>query len=782
MIRTSVTALFITLLVVSSTKARPNKKPKQVVPLIECDVRAGKVNLPEFIAKCPANCRESKQPVYGSEVYASISSICNAAIHSGIITNMGGKVIVSKMAGQSSYRGSFSYGVRSLSLPKWRESFKVSVGKPRKGVLYPSTLDYATARQTSVSTELREADVSSETVAQPKVAEATTTAPPTTSGPLPTTNSRAAVYKVRDDGSSRPFTAGMGAATGPGQTLSVPVQGSAQGMNRQDPLSALRRHSGTSSVPVYNRLQAVDPERNPQTGPPNPTFVRRDWPPPPYMYPDWFSAPRPPAGADIGHAGHSWRGLETSETAERNSRPNIPDYDHWQYGFQPWAGEHDTSRNPLPDTTHTRFKPIDAWTVEGDPLNTGPGMPENEPLPSIPEPVSQGDPSCKVDLAFLMDGSWSIGRRRFQIQKDFLSAVSQAVSVGVAGPMMGIVQYGDDPVTEISLKTFLNPRDLTAAIANINQKGGLSNVGKALSYINEHYFTDGNGNRGGAPNVVVVLVDGWPTDRVAEASRLARESGINIFFVTIEGPDEQEKRNVVEADFVDKAVCRTNGFFSLPVPSWFELRAAVRPLVKRVCDTDRLVCSKTCLNANDMAFVIDGSSSVGTGNFRTVLQFVANVTREFEISDTDTRVGAVQYTYEQRLEFAMGQHDSKARLLDAIQAIEYWSGGTSTGAAIAYASEQLFSQSKPNKRKIMIVITDGRSYDDVRTPALALHRSGVTAYSVGIAWAAQEELEYIATDPDKEHSFFVEEFDHLHKFVPKLIHNICQEFNSQPRN
>lgn len=173
-----------------------------------------------------------------------------------------------------------------------------------------------------------------------------------------------------------------------------------------------------------------------------------------------------------------------------------------------------------------------------------------------------------------------------------------------------------------------------------------------------------------------------------------------------------------------QAVCRTNGFFSLPVSSWFALRKAVQPLVKRVCDTDRLVCSKTCLNANDIAFVIDGSSSVGTGNFRTVLQFVANVTREFEISDTDTRVGAVQYTYEQRLEFAFGQYNNKAELLNAIKRINYWSGGTSTGAAITYAAEQLFSKSKPNKRKIMIVITDGRSYDDVRAPALAVHRQG----------------------------------------------------------
>uniref|UniRef100_A0A452IUN0 VWFA domain-containing protein n=1 Tax=Gopherus agassizii TaxID=38772 RepID=A0A452IUN0_9SAUR len=354
---------------------------------------------------------------------------------------------------------------------------------------------------------------------------------------------------------------------------------------------------------------------------------------------------------------------------------------------------------------------------------------------------------------------------------------------------MGIVQYGDDPSTEFNLKTHANSRDVKNAIEKIPQKGGRSNVGKALSFVNKNFFLDSNGNRGGAPNVAIVLVDGWPTDKVEEASRLARESGINIFFVTIEGADENEKQNLItlyiielNPHYAQKAVCRTNGFYSINVPSWFNLRKVVQTLVKRVCDTDRLACSKTCLNSADIGFVIDGSSSVGTGNFRTVLQFVANISKEFEISDTDTRIGAVQYTYEQRLEFGFDKHSTKQDVLNAIKQINYWSGGTSTGAAISYASEQLFSKSKPNKRKIMILITDGRSYDDVRVPAMTAHQNGVISYSVGIAWAAQDELESIATDPDKEHSFFVDEFDYLYKFVPRIIQNICTEFNSQPRN
>ncbi|XP_062422663.1 vitrin isoform X4 [Pungitius pungitius] len=719
MIRSSLAAICLALLLSCACWAKPNgsknKKPKQVVPSIDCDVRAGKINLPEFIAKCPAQCKETKQQVYGTGVFASISSICNAAIHSGVITNAGGKVIVRKMAGQNIYKGSNSNGVRSLSLPKWRESFVVSVGKPKKGVIYPSTLDYVPSRPTYVKPTpptTTAPEPTTTTTPEPTTTTTTTLAPTTTTtAPPPTTTKpRAAVHKVRDAGSSHPYLA------------------SRQSQNEQGkrPVQVFRGSTYPNRFP--QRASAGPGPRRPEAGSP----IRRQ--------------PSSPVGP-----------VPRSTDAEGNRKV------------------------PL-DTTQTRVEPVDAWKPDTNPYESGFNVRQQEPAPRAPELVSQGDPNCMVDLAFLMDGSWSIGKRRFQIQKDFLSEVAQVISVGVAGPMMGIIQYGDEPVTEISLKSYSNSREVKSAVEKIGQKGGLSNVGKALSYINKHYFSDANGNRGAAPNVAVVLVDGWPTDKVEEASRLARESGINIFFVTIEGADDSEKQNLVETNFVDKAVCRTNGFFSLPVTSWFALRKAVQPLVKRVCDTDRLVCSKTCVNANDIAFVIDGSSSVGTGNFRTVLQFVANITQEFEISDTDTRVGAVQYTYEQRLELGFGQYNSKAELLNAIKRINYWSGGTSTGAAITFAAEQLFSKSKPNKRKIMIVITDGRSYDDVRVPALAVHRQGVIAYSIGIAWAAQDELEYIATDPDKEHSFFVDEFDNLYKFVPKIIHNICQEFNSQPRN
>ncbi|KFV14095.1 Vitrin, partial [Pterocles gutturalis] len=689
--------VFLTCTYAAKEATKKMKKAKLYVPQIDCDVKAGKIINPEFIAKCPPGCQDVKYRVYGTDIYASFSSVCNAAIHSGIIDNTGGKILVQKVAGHSGYRGSFSNGVRSLSLPRWRESFLVSEGKPRKGVTYPSALEYSSSKSTAVKSgnhrvlvhtgDTVHKEYQTSPVPTPATQMATTTPTPTTTTTDPSTTT------------PKPTTT-------PATTRTATVAAAAK------------------TRPGLHRVRDI-----------------------------------------------AFRGTSTSASNRNILRPNT--------GIQrqePVAAFRRAASSPAHLAMET-----DLWKPGLSLLDTGFSSKE-ELNPKPLESISQGNPNCKVDLSFLMDGSWSIGKRRFQLQKQFLGNVARVLGIGTAGPLMGIVQYGNDPSTEFNLKTYTNSKDLRNAIEKIPQKGGLSNVGKALSFVNKNFFSDANGNRGGAPNVVVVMVDGWPTDRVEEASRLARESGINIFFVTIEAAIESEKQNIIEPNFVDKAVCRTNGFYSINVPSWFSLHKVVQPLVKRVCDTDRLVCSKTCLNSADIGFVIDGSSSVGTGNFRTVLQFVANISKEFEISDTDTRIGAVQYTYEQRLEFGFDKYSTKQDVLSAIKRISYWSGGTSTGAAISYASEQLFSKSKPNKRKIMILITDGRSYDDVRVPAMAAHQDGVIAYSVGVAWAAQEELEAIATDPDKEHSFFVDEFDHLYRFVNQLIQNICTEFNSQPRN
>ncbi|XP_048452391.1 vitrin isoform X2 [Rhincodon typus] len=728
---------FVLLLTsVGGIKEKGRKSKRTPVPQIDCDIRAGKIKVSEFVARCPPGCLGTQQAVWGTDIYASISSVCGAAIHSGVIDNSGGKIHVRKVPSSSSYKGTFSYGVRSLSLPRWRESFVVSGPKQQKGVTYPSILEFLPSRTSRIRTgKLKTtktlAPTTTATTLRPTSRESPTQQPSTSlqvehevitsKSPEPRTfvlsspsQQPAPSWQMKDEAFRRYPVSKFTSRNYPPPRA---------GVHRQEPAIALRR-TGSLGTSFANGELATDPV-------------------------------------------YAWTDMETYDSPGYNSKPGLSDYEKWALSFGESSQRHGL-RGSQP------------WGSSPESFKTQSFSRKNQDF--IEDPISQGDPNCKIDLAFLMDGSWSIGRRRFRIQKSFLMKIAQALDIGVAGPLIGIIQFGNNASTEFNLQTYRNSDDLKNAIEKIPQRGGLSNVGRALSHALENFFSKEQGNRGGAPNVVVVLVDGWPTDKVEEAARLTRESGINIFFITVEGADQSERQNLVERDFVDKSVCRTNGYFSINVPSWFKLYQAVGPLVKRVCDTEQLACSKTCLNSADIGFVVDGSSSVGTGNFRTILQFVANISQEFEISDTGTRVGVVQYTYEQRLEFGFDKHSTKETLTTAVKDIRYWSGGTSTGEAISYALKHLFSNSKPNKRKLMIVITDGRSYDDVQAPALAAHRDGVIAYAVGIAWAAMDELEYIASDPNKDHSFFVDDFDNLYQFVPRIVHNICQEFNSQPRN
>ncbi|XP_069741220.1 vitrin isoform X2 [Narcine bancroftii] len=750
-----------------SGKERRSNRPS--VPQIDCDVRAGKVKVSEFVARCPPGCLGTKQAVWGTDIYASVSSVCVAAIHSGVIRNRGGKIRVQKVPNSTSYKGTFSNGVRSLSLPRWRESFVVSAPRLQKGATYPSVLEFLPPRSSRIRTgRLKTTQAPVHTSTQP------TTIITSTRQTVPT-------------------------QTAPTTHLPLPRSAGGSAASRQPAIPWPALTGGREPAFRETGVSEFSTRNNPV---PHAGFARQaqmSWP-----RSDWLIPPVKHQGDNaklaIGPT-YSWPQVKTHHNPAHSSRLGLSAYEKWVLGLsegthnhriqdpgawtlgssdrgqrlgEPWSRPWESSQDALQVQNQNMDKTeINFWKSDFD---SGGFRTRDE------EPVSRGDPSCKVDLAFLVDGSWSIGRRRFGIQKKFLMSVAESLDVGMAGPLIGLVQFGSNASVEFNLQTHQTSRDLKRAIERIQQKGGLSNVGRALSHTIGSFFSSEQGNRGGAPNVVVVLVDGWPSDKVGDAARLARESGINIFFLTVEGADQSERQHLVERDFVDKSVCRTTGYFSIAVPSWFQLHHVVAPLVQRVCDTERLACSKTCLNSADLGFVVDGSSSVGTGNFGTVLDFVANVSRQFEISDTATRVGVVQYTYEQRLEFGFGVHNTREEVTHAIKSIRYWSGGTSTGAAITYASKHLFSKSKPNKRKLLIVITDGRSYDDVHTPALAAHRNGVIAYAVGIAWAAMDELEYIATDPDKDHSFFVEDFNSLHQFVPRIMHNICQEFNSQPRN
>ncbi|XP_029350367.1 cochlin isoform X2 [Echeneis naucrates] len=395
--------------------------------------------------------------------------------------------------------------------------------------------------------------------------------------------------------------------------------------------------------------------------------------------------------------------------------------------------------------------------------------------PSVKKALQGGNKDCQMDIAMVIDSSSNIGRRRFNLQKNFVAKLAAMLRVGPTGPHVGLIQASDSPRTEFLLTNFTQPKELLFAIKESAYLGGDSNTGKAILHTAETFFVPEQGGRRGLPRVMVVLMDGWPSDDLEQAAKFARDSGVNVFLVSVAKPAPEELAMVRDKDFVKKAVCKDNGFFSYSVSSWFSTTKHVRPLTQRLCSLDALLCSKTCYNSVNIGFLIDGSSSVGEGNFRLVLDFLAGTASSFDVSDVGAHIGAVQFTYDQRLEFGLTDYSDKEEAINALRRIPYMSGGTATGAAISFTTQRLFRRASPG-RNFLIVVTDGQSYDHVSPPALEAQKQGITIYSVGVAWAPMDDLRAMSSEPKDSHTFFTREFNGLNNFIPLLVQGICRDF------
>lgn len=76
-----------------------------------------------------------------------------------------------------------------------------------------------------------------------------------------------------------------------------------------------------------------------------------------------------------------------------------------------------------------------------------------------------------------------------------------------------------------------------------------------MKHTAQKFFTADTGVRKGIPKVVVVFIDGWPSDDIEEAGIVAREFGVNVFIVSVAKPIPEELGMVQDVAFVDKVRC-----------------------------------------------------------------------------------------------------------------------------------------------------------------------------------------------------------------------------------
>lgn len=178
-----------------------------------------------------------------------------------------------------------------------------------------------------------------------------------------------------------------------------------------------------------------------------------------------------------------------------------------------------------------------------------------------------------------------------------------------------------------------------------------------------------------------------------------------------------------------------------------------------------LKCSESPL---DLVFVIDSSESVGPENFELVKDFVNGLIDRMTVSQEAGQIGAVLYSHVDVVVASLQQQSSQNDIKAAVRNMPYLGEGTFTGSAI-HRANQLFRASRRGVRKVAMILTDGQadSRDMVQFEEAAreAHADGIEMFVIGVMNTTdplyetfQDEINIMASDPDEEHVFIINDF------------------------
>uniref|UniRef100_I3KW14 VWFA domain-containing protein n=1 Tax=Oreochromis niloticus TaxID=8128 RepID=I3KW14_ORENI len=176
-----------------------------------------------------------------------------------------------------------------------------------------------------------------------------------------------------------------------------------------------------------------------------------------------------------------------------------------------------------------------------------------------------------------------------------------------------------------------------------------------------------------------------------------------------------------------------------------------------------------CLLQVDIAFLLDGSGSVSYGDFLTMKTFVKTLIQSFLSNDAQFSVS--QFSTFPQVHFYFKKFFSAGSMTTEIDGIRQLGGSTYTAKAIRHVVNNVFTPqtgSRPNVKKVLIVITDGQSHDryDLGGAAQLAESKNIIRFAIGVGsaftnYAAKQELDTIASYPSIKYVFQVQNFNAL---------------------
>ncbi|XP_059180352.1 von Willebrand factor A domain-containing protein 2 [Centropristis striata] len=147
--------------------------------------------------------------------------------------------------------------------------------------------------------------------------------------------------------------------------------------------------------------------------------------------------------------------------------------------------------------------------------------------------------SAAMDILFLMDGSYSVGKGSFERSKHYALKLCQALDIAPDKARVGLIQFGSTPRLEFTLDSYTTKQELKKNMKKVSYRGGSTQTGLALKYVLKKGFPGGR-NSSTAAQIVILLSDGRSQGNAGQAAAQLKETGVVVFAVGIRYPRWEE--------------------------------------------------------------------------------------------------------------------------------------------------------------------------------------------------------------------------------------------------
>ncbi|XP_036123051.1 collagen alpha-5(VI) chain [Molossus molossus] len=385
-----------------------------------------------------------------------------------------------------------------------------------------------------------------------------------------------------------------------------------------------------------------------------------------------------------------------------------------------------------------------------------------------------------ADLVFLVDES--IGTRQNQRHlQSFLKNITASLDVRDNCMRLGLMSYSDKAETISFLKSSTDQSVFLEQIQKLSFRSGNSNAGAAIEKMRREGFSESSGSRRaqGVPQIAVLITHRPSDDEVREAAMKLRQEGVTVFAIGTRGVNKTQLEEIVSyppgqtasvlESYAHLETYSTNLLKKVQNEIWSQISTLAEQM-----DLDKTGCVDT--KEADFYFLIDGSTSIQKEQFEQIKEFMLGVIDMFNIGPDKVRVGAMQYSHKVKVEFDIHVYTNDVDLRQAVSILKQLEGSTSTGTALKSMLSMIMEGRKHRSSRVpchLIVLTDGRSDDDVLKPAENLRAEQITIHAIGIGQANKTQLLQIAGNEERVN--FGQNFDSLKSIKNEVVRSICTE-------